>query len=364
MKKTLYKLDSKSKIRVWSIWTEDGILIQEAGILDGKLVQHSKQCKSKNVGKSNETSPEEQALLELESECKGKLTEGYFETIEEAKNEIVILPMLAKSYDDEKHKIDWIKDKVYIQPKLDGQRCLAFIKNNVVKLISRDGKVIENMDHIKLSLSFIMEDCILDGELYSMELGTFQENMKAIKKYRSGITEKIKYNVYDCITEENFTKRFNKAQKLIEGIQNTEIVTTMSILNDKEINLFHNSYISNGYEGSIIRWGNSEYKINGRSSNLLKYKNFQDLDAEIIDILPNDANSLHGTPLLKYSVNKLSGVSSSIFKAGVKMSHEDRVDLLANKHLYIGKLANIRFFEWTDDGNPRFPVMIGIHIDR
>jgi hypothetical protein len=46
------------------------------------------------------------------------------------------------------------------------------------------------------------------------------------------------------------------------------------------------------------------------------------------------------------------------------MSHEERVDLLANKHLYIGKLANIRFFEWTDDGNPRFPVMIGIHLDR
>jgi hypothetical protein len=46
------------------------------------------------------------------------------------------------------------------------------------------------------------------------------------------------------------------------------------------------------------------------------------------------------------------------------MSHKDREDLLTKRDKYIGKMANIRFFEWTDDGNPRFPVMIGIHIDR
>jgi DNA ligase-1 len=363
MIKTLYKLDSKFKIRVWNIWTEDGILIQEAGILGGKLVQHSKQCKSKNVGKSNETSPEEQALLELESEYKGKLTEGYFETIEEAETEVVILPMLAKSYDDEKHKVDW--KNAYVQPKLDGMRCLAHIKDNKVTLMSRDGKIINNMDHISLSLSFIMEDIILDGELYAHGL-TFQENMKLIKKYRPGESEKVQYHIYDCISDNNFITRSNIINIIITDskIENTKLVITSICNSEKELKEAHILNIHSGYEGSMLRWGLKSYKTNGRSENLLKYKNFQDLDAEIIDILPNDANPLHGTPLLKYSINKLSGVSSSIFKAGVKMSHEDRVDLLANKHLYIGKLANIRFFEWTDDGNPRFPVMIGIHIDR
>lgn len=362
MEKTLYKLDSKSKIRVWNIWTEDGMLIQEAGILGGKLVQHSKQCKSKNIGKSNETSPEDQALLELESEYKGKLTEGYFETIEEAKNEIVILPMLAKSYEDEKHKVDW--KNAYVQPKLDGMRCLAHIKDNKVTLISRDGKVIKNMEHIELSLSFIMQDIILDGELYAHGL-TFQENMKLIKKYRPGESEQVQYHIYDCVSDNNFITRNNMINSVITNkIKNTELVTTFSCNSEEELKNFHIQNITLGYEGSMIRWGLKPYKVNGRSENLLKYKDFQDIDAEIIDIIPNDANPKHGTPVLKYKNDKMPGTSESIFKAGVKMSHEDRVDLLANKHLYIGKLANIRFFEWTDDGNPRFPVMIGIHIDR
>jgi DNA ligase-1 len=292
----------------------------------------------------------------MESEIKSKLTEGYFETEDEARNEVVILPMLAKSYEDEKHKIDWVKDKTYIQPKLDGMRCLAFIKNNKVTLMSRDGKIIDTVLHINLSLSFIMEDCILDGELYSLELGSFQENMKAIKKYRAKITEKIQYNVYDCITEGNFTTRFNKAQKLIEGIQSTQIVSTMSILNESEIIKYHSFYLQLGYEGSIIRYGEAEYKLNGRSSNLLKYKDFKDMDCKIIDITPNESNPLHGTPHFN--------LKGKAFKAGVKMSHEDREDLLTNKDKYIGKIANIRYFELTDDGIPRFPVMIGIHEDR
>lgn len=354
--RTLYKKDSKGKVRVWNIWNEDGILCQTSGILDGKLVLHSKQCNPKNVGKSNETSPSEQANLELESEYKAKLTEGYFETIEEAKTEVVILPMLAKSYEDEKHKIDWVNDKTYIQPKLDGMRCLAFIKNNKVTLMSRDGKIIDTVLHINLSLSFIMEDCILDGELYSLELGSFQENMKAIKKYRPGITEKIQYNVYDCIIDGNFTNRFNKAQKLIEGIQNTQIVSTMAINNSNEINNYHISNLNLGYEGSIIRYGKAEYKLNSRSSNLLKYKDFKDMDCTIIDVTPNEANALHGTPHFE--------LNGKTFKAGVKLSHEDREDLLANKNNYIGRIANIRYFELTDDAIPRFPVMIGIHIDR
>ena len=65
---------------------------------------------------------------------------------------------------------------------------------------------------------------------------------------------------------------------------------------------------------------------------------------------------MHGTPHFELNGKR--------FKAGVKMSHSDREDLLTNKKEYIGKIANIRYFELTDDGIPRFPVMIGIHTDR
>lgn len=357
----IFKLDTKGKLRFLEVTTIGPILLQTSGIINTlSPITHKKECKGKNIGKSNETSPSQQAELEAKAIIKDKLTEGYFETIEEAENEIVILPMLAKSYDDEKHKIDW--NNCFIQPKLDGMRCLAHIKSNGdVTLISRDGKIIENMQHIINDLCTIKQDVILDGELY-LHNSSFQENMKLIKKYRRGETEKIKYHVYDLVNENSFEDRV--VRNYIKNLSTCEEVSTYKITSEEQLKVFHSQFIEMGYEGSIVRWGEAPYKINGRSSNLLKYKDFQDIDAEIIDILPNDANPLHGTPLLKYTNKKLSGTVISTFKAGCKMSHEDREDLLTNKNKYIGQIANIRFFEWTDDGNPRFPVMMGIHQDR
>lgn len=358
--KTLYKKDSKNKIRVLNIWTDTGILYQSSGILNGKLVTHHKACNGKNVGKSNATDPISQSRLEAAAIIKDKLTEGYFETIEECEKETVILPMLAKSYEDEEHKIDW--NNCFIQPKLDGMRCLAHITaNGGVELISRDGKVIGNMEHIINDLSTIKEDVILDGELYAHGL-SFQENMKLIKKLRPETSKLIKYHVYDLVSNEPF--RLRKVRGFIKSLFSCEEVSTYDIKNKQSLMEWHEGNIYQGYEGSIIRWGNEGYKTNGRSSNLLKYKDFQDIDAEIIDVIPNEANPLHGTPILKYRCQKLSGVQTTVFKAGVKMSHSDREELLSNREIYIGKIANIRFFEWTDDGNPRFPVMVGIHGDR
>ena len=88
----------------------------------------------------------------------------------------------------------------------------------------------------------------------------------------------------------------------------------------------------------------------------MKVKDFIDIDAEITDITPNEKDPTHGTPHLMYD--------GKVFKAGVKMSHDQRVELLENKDDYIGKKANIRFFEYTDDGIPRFPIMVGVHEDR
>lgn len=358
--KILYKKDSKGKIRVWKIYTQGFMLTQESGLKDGKLVLHSKPCTGKNIGRSNETKPEEQAVLELESEYKSKLDEGYFPTEDEAKNESVVLPMLAKSYDDYKHKIDWCT--AYIQPKLDGMRCLAHIEDGEVKLISRDGKEIQNMQHIIDELSNIKEDIILDGELYAHGL-SFQENMKLIKKYRKDETEQIRFHMYDCISNLNFHDRLANAVKIV--CNNTDprncivnFVDTIKIDNQEMLRDFHSENIENGFEGSIIRWGNNGYKINGRSENLLKYKDFQDISLPIVNVISSDARPEQGVLVCKLP----NGLEC---KASLKLSHKERVEILKNKQDYIGKqIAEIRYFQETDDGNLRFPVCVGFRLDK
>lgn len=349
--KKLYKKDSKGKTRILIISTDDGILTQESGLLDGKKVIHSSESKPKNIGKSNETTSQEQAILEAESKITAKIKEGYSETIEETEVE-VILPMLAKSYEKEAHKIDW--STAYVQPKLDGMRCLGTINGK----ISRKNTVIDTMDHIVINRPGETTFAV-DGELYAHGL-SFQENMKIIKKIRPE-TINVKHHLYDIVSDLPFRDRYSLLTAIVANSENVELVPTYKVDSFEKAKKYHSQFIAEGYEGTMIRWGNEGYKINGRSSNLLKFKDFIDNTFEVIDVVPSDKNPEQGVIHCK-TVNNLG--EDVTFGCGMKFSHNDRIEILDNKSDYIGKIAEIRFFEHTDEGLPRFPVCVGFRLDK
>ncbi|MBX7076951.1 MAG: hypothetical protein K1X33_06510 [Methanobacteriaceae archaeon] len=352
MKKILYKKDSKGKIRIWTIEANNGTLIESSGLKDGKLVTFSKICNPKNIGKKNSTTSVEQAELMMNSKIKDKIFGGYSETEEDLSTDI--FPMLAKVYEDYSSEINY--ENSYVQPKLDGMRCICILSTkNPPVLKSRDGRIIEGLTHITDELSLIKEDIILDGELYAHGL-SFQNNMKLIKKYREGETENIKYNVYDSISESEFMDRYLKACSIIKDCKHVQSVKTYAFHSEEEMKRYHSDNISLGYEGSIIRYSDIGYENGKRSKYLLKYKSFQDIAAIIIDILPSEADPKKGVPVLRYN--------NVTFEAGTAFSHADREDLLTNKEKYINKIGEIRFFEYTDSGKPRFPVLHGIRLDK
>ncbi len=194
--KKIYKLDSKGKVRVLHVYTKGSDVVQNSGVHGSEnMVSHIHTCEGKNIGKSNETTPDQQAILEATSKIENKMSTGYFTTIEEAENNIVILPMLAKDYKKESHKI---KFPCVVQPKLDGMIALYNKKSG---FISRKGKSIDTMKHIEnglLNVSQQLNDYHLDGELY-VHGGSFQENMRLIKKDRGEETRKVKFCVYDVV---------------------------------------------------------------------------------------------------------------------------------------------------------------------
>lgn len=352
MEKTIYKLDSKGKERFLTVRAEGEDLVQISGLIEtDSPIEHRKTCKAKNVGRSNETTPEEQAILEAESKWKTKIDEGYFETLDDCKNIVVILPMLAKSFDKESKKIDWTGD-VYVQPKLDGMRAL----NLDGKLTSRKGKLIDTMGHITKELKEKFNGHIIDGELYAHGK-TFQENMKLIKKYRANTSEEVKFHVYDMVSDDNFTERYEKLKEITQGAEQLVVVPTYKITSKEELDTYHAQFISEGYEGSIVRHGKAPYKVKGRSSSLLKYKDFKDIVVKLIDVVPAEQRSEWGVPVLEMEDGRT-------FRAGTRLSHDERKDLLSNKQNYIGKTAEIRYFEETDDGLPRFPVCVGFRLDK
>ena len=205
MKQTIYKLDSKSKLRFLTIENKNNQVIQVSGLVDSdNPVIHVSECIAKNTGKTNATTAEEQALSEAKAKLKKKLEEGYYSTPEEAQNGTLILPMLAHDFNKHESKV---KYPCFIQKKYDGMRMLAIKKDGIVSLISRKGKEITTLNHIKEQLENVsIPDNIYDGEAYSLEIGTFQEQMKAIKKENPN-TSKIDFNIYDIVLNKPYSER-------------------------------------------------------------------------------------------------------------------------------------------------------------
>jgi len=335
MIKLLYKKDTTGKIRCLQIEVEGDTIIQSSGLLDGKPTVHTRKAKGKNKGRANETTPKQQAIKEAEALIVKKLKEGYFESIEDAESTSVLSPMLANKLTD----VYDLEYPVYVQPKLDGIRCLTYDD----KKWSRKNREI-SMNHIPTLNG-------LDGELYAHGK-TFQEVTSLVKKQRPESAD-IKYHVYDCHTfEGTFTERYAELFKMVKGLSNVELVDTIMCSTPEELKTAHKINIKNGYEGTIVRLNNETYQYNKRDKQLLKLKDFIDAEFTIINVVPSDKRPEHGTVVCEMPDGR-------VFNCGMKVSHERREYMLINKEEFIGQLAKLEFFEYTDGGIPRFPIFIG-----
>jgi DNA ligase 1 len=356
MEQRIYKKDSSGKIRYLSISTQGNMVVQESGVVgNNNPIYNKSACEAKNVGKANSTTPEEQAILEAKSKITEKMRLGYFNSIQEAQEKggkDFLLPMLAKDF---KKEVAKVKYPCFVQPKLDGMRALGTEDGG---LISRTGKLIDTLGHIVLA---DFEDTILDGELYAHGI-SFQENMKLIKKYRKDQTEQVKYHVYDVVMDAPFSERHRFLTALIdlENNPHMEFVPTYIVNNEAEIKEYHIQFVSQGYEGTMIRHSNEGYAVNKRSSQLLKYKDFLDEDYMVVDVIPSESRPDQG--IVKCITTNKEGKMEH-FTCGMKFSHFDRKMILTMKEEYIGRKANIRFFEYTNGGIPRFPVCVGFKLD-
>ncbi|WP_225393788.1 hypothetical protein, partial [Escherichia coli] len=60
----LYGKDSKGKLKQWTVYTDGAVVTVAHGRVGGKITEKSYTAEAKNIGRSNETTPEEQAELE------------------------------------------------------------------------------------------------------------------------------------------------------------------------------------------------------------------------------------------------------------------------------------------------------------
>jgi len=267
-------------------------------------------------------------------------------------------PMLAHKFDID--RVDYSKP-VYIQPKLDGVRCL-FTKNGAY---SRAGKHFKNLAHIELALiPFFREhpDIILDGELYNHELkNDFEKIISLVRKQKCTADDRLEaqklvqfhvYDYFDGVIYDSYKTRME--QLVASNIYDKQIkyVPAYKVSKHEEaLNMHHDAFLALGYEGSILRL-DGLYK-HGRSYDLMKFKDFSDAEATIIGY--EEGKGKRTNTLGKFLMLDDEGVEFGC-PPGKGYNYKDLANMLLNINDYIGQRATFTYFQRTKAGSYRHPL--------
>lgn len=326
------------------------------GQKDGEKQTVERQVtEGKNLGKKNATTPLRQAVLEAKALWTKKKDKGYVESLAEVEWSPK-LPMLAHQYSDRKHKI---KFPAFAQPKLDGVRCFATkLSDTQVLFTSRNAKVFKSLAHLApYYLRILNIGETVDGEVYNPKV-TFQELVSAVKDPTVEIP--LYHFVYDFPTvEAGFEKRFEELEKRISLLDRDSpivLVPTKQVDTHEEFLKVHETLTKKGFEGSILRNANGEYKYDYRSTDLLKHKDMQDAEYEIVDIAVGRLGNKGevGIPVCECPRTGLT------FNVNVEGDFDSKRHILLHPELYKGKLLTVRFQKLSDDGIPIFPVGVSV----
>ena len=287
---------------------------------------------------------------------------------------IRIKPMLA--YPVSNKPINWQLQRVYIQPKLDGVRCIiqANVKRHIltpdlneieVKAYSRTGKEWKNIQHILDELLPFFKkhpDVVLDGELYNHDLrDDFEKIISLVRKQKPTLVDAHEarlltqfhcYDMYSPDYDYNFDLRDEFIMQAIDGeFEHAVTVDTEEIFDMDEAKKYHLENLALGYEGSIVRL-NTKYQQK-RSHSLRKFKDFSDAEATIVGYL--DGKGKRTGTLGKFIMQDDEGNQFGC-PPGKGYTYNDLADMLSNIHKYIGQRATFTFFERTKAGSYRHPL--------
>lgn len=365
----LYKRTVTGAIQVWRQERDGNRYRTISGQQDGQhVISEWTVCEGKNLGRSNETTPEEQAASEVASNYKKKLAQGgYHESVEDVDKAKYFKPMLAQPFDKHPPAEELYEEgDIASQPKLDGVRCIL----NEEGMWSRQGKPIHSAPHIREQLAILFEEdstATLDGELYAHKLhNDFNRIVSLVKKQKPTpeqlveSAETIEYWVYDLPSHEGgFRERFVALQEIVEAlgdqIPNIVLVDTRWPTTLDERDAIYQEYLENGMEGQMLRLADGLYEQK-RSKNLIKRKEFVEEEFPIIRFEEGTGNR--------------SGMAARVIirlpdgregEASLRGTFDYCRQLLEEGDKYAVGEVTVRFQNYTPDGFPRFGVAVAIY---
>lgn len=364
---TLYGTEKNGKTKVWSASIHsDGLVAWadiEYGYFDGKKQSARREyIVGKNIGKKNETTFLEQCKTETMRKWLDKKEKEQYTMSNTINTVSKVFPMLAHTYepDSTKRKKNDIVYPCFVQPKLDGLRCVVYQRDGKILYQSRNGVYYETMEYLSSSLSSVFDrypDIILDGELYTKDY-PFEELAGMIRKKNSKLTEQdqeklklVKYHIYDVVDETmDFTGRIEFLSNEVATSEYLVLVPTVRCVDKVKFREMFARWVEEGYEGIMLRNSSGLYRTNYRSHDLQKYKEFKEDEYEIVGYREGEGRD-EGTVL--WMCVTPEGRQFSVRPRG---SMELRRELFQEGDKYVGKKLTVIYQELSEMKVPRFPV--------
>ena len=251
---------------------------------------------------------------------------------------------------EEKRLLKW-NLPVIVQPKFNGDRCRAIIKNGTVTLLSSEAIEILGAPHVNNLLSKHNLDIELDGELYRH--GMLHQDIHSIVSRKVNLHPEhsvMRYHVFDVVSQS--TPQVNRIQLLHKlPIFNNTIQKVPFVLANTvdDIMRIMDEYIQQGYEGVVVRELTAPY-VRKRSTSVMKYKPHQEDAYEIIDFVQEVSKD----GIKKEMIGAVQCVDDmgTKFKVGFTTEHDLKHYWWVNREELIGKWLEVRYQAKTRDKVP------------
>ena len=270
---------------------------------------------------------------------------------------------LAQKFDMKRVK----SDEVYVEPKLDGIRCLAIVDRGEAKLFTRAGKQITNFDStVGVELAQLRDGCY-DGEIMSVD---FRELMRQVNRKEDKDISQVYFAVFDYINLKEWHAKKSKTQCAVRKEQIKNQLSTVGKFKYLRIVRFktieateenfkkeHDYWVSKGEEGIMIKDISAPYEFK-RDWSVMKYKAFFDVDVRIKGLL--EGTGKHQGKLGSFVID----YKGKEVRVGSGLTDSLREELWIDRVKHIGRLIEVRYQEETPDGSLRFPTFVCFRNDK
>lgn len=382
----LYRRNSSGEPYVWYCSKFDNETVQvQHGTVGGKIVKEfykthrdvDKEVKSRiaaklKVGYKPMNEIRDSSTLPVEGDVVSIRT--WLDTylpINRTTSDGVILPMLAKGYDDKVFN----RCPIYIgQWKINGLRCLIKVIKNTGDLFkpfslqfqSREGEIWNSLPTLEdyllhvipqnVLIELYQNDIALDGEVYLPggytinQINHFVKDPTCVENkalqfwcYDIAVEDMLQYNRNNFILDKfhNNIKVFTNKDSHYNNTERFIVLPTYEVGADWEAKNARNSFIDLGFEGLILRNPNAEYDFGKRRVGIMvKYKKPEDGIFVVVDIKPEGVRRAD-IPILICE----NDINSALFECKLSCPLKEQKEILKNRELYINKSVYLSYLE-------------------